>query len=63
MGESGAGKTVTTHNLIQFLCKNCPHEKRIAEQAAAVMKVLNIFGNSETPDNLDSSRFVKFLQV
>lgn len=63
MGESGSGKTVTTQNLTQFLCESHRDKIRLSEQVTAMMKLLNIFGNAETQDNSDSSRFVKFLQV
>lgn len=62
-GESGAGKTVTTQRLTQFLCNNSSNSKRIMERAFNALKILDIFGNAETPENRNSSRFVKFLQV
>lgn len=60
MGESGAGKTVTTHHLTQYLCQN---EGHLTKHATAMLKLLDFFGNAETIDNRDSSRFVKLLKV
>lgn len=62
-GESGAGKTVITHHLTQFMCKTNPKREDIMKHAANSLKLLDIFGNAETPENPNSSRFVKFLQV
>lgn len=33
------------------------------KNAAITMKLLDIFGNAQTPANLNSSRFIKFLKV
>lgn len=33
------------------------------KHASITMKLLDIFGNAETPENPNSSRFVKFLKV
>lgn len=62
-GESGSGKTVTTFHLTQYICNTSPNHKIIMKHASATMKVLDIFGNAETPENQNSSRFVKFLEV
>lgn len=60
-GVSGAGKTMTTNNLTKYICKG--NSKKIFEFATEVTKVLDTFGNAETTENLNSSRFVKLLKV
>lgn len=62
-GESGAGKTVITHRLTQYICHTSSNRENIMVRASNAMKILDIFGNAETPENQNSSRFVKFLQV
>lgn len=62
-GQSGSGKTVTTHYLTHFLCDSSPNQKHITDFTVNANKLLDIFGNAETPENSNSSRFVKFLQV
>lgn len=62
-GESGSGKTVTTHHFTQFICSTSPNREHIMKHAGITMKILDIFGNAETPENPNSSRFIKFLQV
>ncbi|XP_055307272.1 myosin heavy chain 95F-like [Sitodiplosis mosellana] len=62
-GESGAGKTVITHHLTQFICNSNPNREYIMKRAATSAKLLAIFGNAETPENSNSSRFIKFLQI
>lgn len=56
-GVSGAGKTVTTNSLIEFLCGNS------IERAAQAGIILEAFGNCQTPHNNNSSRFIKFVKV
>lgn len=56
-GESGSGKTVTANHLTQFLYKK---EEKLAVHIATVLEA---FGNCSTPQNDNSSRFVKLLQV
>lgn len=60
-GVSGAGKTMTTNNLTKHICEES--SKKIFGFATEVTKVLDTFGNAETTENLNSSRFVKFLKV
>lgn len=62
-GESGAGKTITAQHLTRFLCNNSQNRDQMMEQANCRMKLLDIFGNAETPENPNSSRFMKFLKV
>lgn len=62
-GESGAGKTVITQHLTQFICNTNSNREEIMKHASITMKLLDIFGNAETPENPNSSRFVKFLKV
>lgn len=62
-GESGAGKTVITQHLTQFICYTNPNHEYIMKHADIAAKLLDIFGNAETSENFNSSRFIKFLQV
>lgn len=54
-GESGAGKTVTTQRLIQFLCNTSSKRKHIMEGAFNALRIMDIFRNAETPENRSSS--------
>lgn len=60
-GESGAGKTVNTNKLTEYFSKT--NSIQTSEYASKIAKVLDTFGNAETPENDNSSRFVKLLQV
>lgn len=52
---------MTTNNLTKHICEES--SKKIFGFATEVTKVLDTFGNAETTENLNSSRFVKFLKV
>lgn len=57
-GISGAGKTFTTSCLAQFLSS-----KENANHSKSICQILDAFGNCETTQNHNSSRFVKIVQV
>lgn len=57
-GISGSGKTFTTNCLTQFLSS-----EEMANRTKNVCRILDTFGNCETTQNHNSSRFVKILQV
>lgn len=57
-GGSGSGKSFTAKMLTKFL-----YQGQIAEFAARVNTILEFFGNCETEQNDNSSRFVKLLKV
>lgn len=59
-GVSGSGKTVTTNKLLDFLCSG---NEKLLEKANSVTTILELFGNCRTPQNKNSSRFVKMIQV
>ncbi|EPR79697.1 Myosin heavy chain, partial [Spraguea lophii 42_110] len=64
-GESGAGKTVNTKRVIQFLTYAAGgHEETTVEQMImATNPILESFGNAKTIKNDNSSRFGKFIQI
>ncbi|XP_031633965.1 myosin heavy chain 95F-like, partial [Contarinia nasturtii] len=55
-GLSGSGKSVTANHLIEFLYEN------EGKMTAHIGIMLDAFGNCTTPQNDNSSRFVKLLQ-
>lgn len=57
-GESGSGKTVTTNHLTKFLSA-----EEMVNHTTRACTLLEIFGNCQTAQNHNSSRFVKILQV
>lgn len=60
-GVSGAEKTMTTNNLTKYICKGSANS--IFDYATELTKVLDTFGNAETAENPNSSRFIKLLKV
>lgn len=62
-GESGSGKTESTKNIVEFLCKNTNSSVGIKNWIVASMPVLEEFGNALTQNNDNSSRFCKFIEV
>lgn len=60
-GESGSGKTETSKLILKFLCG--PKSAHFAQQIINSNILLESFGNSRTTENLNSSRFIKTMQV
>ncbi|XP_055309914.1 myosin heavy chain 95F-like [Sitodiplosis mosellana] len=57
-GVSGSGKSVTANYLTQFL-----FGRNVPKYAKQINTVLDAFGNCETTQNYNSSRFIKFLKL
>eukprot|EP00808_Paulinella_micropora_P017361 g52931.t1 len=71
-GESGAGKTEATKQLIEFLVyasrhkghnRQTSHERIIAQKLILASPVLEAFGNAKTMRNKNSSRFGKWQSI
>lgn len=64
-GESGAGKTVTTTNVIRYFAKTAViHQNhRLDEKLLHANPILEAFGNAQTVKNNNSSRFGKFIKI
>lgn len=62
-GLTGAGKTESAKNIIEFLCQKSAYTVNIPERILSSNTILELFGNAETLGNRNSSRFCKFIQV
>ncbi|CBZ51826.1 hypothetical protein NCLIV_016180 [Neospora caninum Liverpool] len=65
-GESGAGKTEATKQIMSFFASGQPGEfshQRIQDAVIAANPVLEAFGNAKTVRNNNSSRFGRFMQL
>lgn len=68
-GESGAGKTEATRAALTFLARRCGAEhggdadERVRDRLLHSNPVLEAFGNAQTRQNGNSSRFGKFIEV
>lgn len=60
-GESGAGKTESTKQLLRYLCFNS--KEVVAEKINHANPILEAFSNAKTEKNDNSSRYCRFLQV
>lgn len=61
-GISGSGKTESTKHMIDFLCygSDGAFNNNIIMSANPILEA---FGNAKTPENVNSSRFCKLLEV
>ena len=64
-GESGAGKTFTTKQVLKFLAKvgSPGGESKLTDRMLATTAILEAWGNANMPRNPDSSRFGTFLNL
>lgn len=61
-GESGAGKSENTNQLLNYICYHNSADN-LKLRLSSISPVLEIFGNAKTQHNSNSSRFTKFMQV
>jgi len=62
-GESGAGKTEATRGVLNFLAARHTSTHHIRDRLQSSTPVLAAFGNAQTRQNTNSSRFGKFMEV
>lgn len=62
-GESGSGKTEATRAVLQFLALRHAAADHIRERLLRSTPLLEAFGNAQTRQNANSSRFGKFIEV
>lgn len=62
-GESGAGKTETTKQLLEYICFLSKKEDKIIIKINEANPLLECLGNAQTEKNYNSSRYCKFVQA
>jgi myosin heavy subunit len=62
-GESGAGKTEATRAVLAFLAMRHATTDHVRDRLLKSTPVLEAFGNAQTRQNTNSSRFGKFVEV
>jgi myosin I len=65
LGESGAGKTEATKQIMRFFATKKSRESDVSIQQAVLAgnPMLEAFGNAKTVRNNNSSRFGRFMQL